>query len=150
MMAATERIIIQRAVQKDGTLKDEAVRNGSLKKNLEKRGNYGQPNRDGNPRDKNKRTRAGNAFATTTNLVRRGYNGTIPTCVSYNLHHPFEMPCQACFNYGRPGHMEKDYRLAPRMVNMVNARNQTATPGACYECEGNDHFKAACPRLNQA
>ncbi|GJX35453.1 reverse transcriptase domain-containing protein [Tanacetum coccineum] len=146
MMAATEPVIIQRAVQKAGTLKDEAVRNGSLKKNPEKRGNYGQPNRDSNARDENKRTRAGNAFATTTNPVRRGYNGTIPMCVSCNLHHPFEMPCQACFNCGRPGHMAKDYRLAPRMVILVNARNPTAAPGACYECGGTNHFKAACPR----
>ncbi|GJW20669.1 putative reverse transcriptase domain-containing protein [Tanacetum coccineum] len=57
---------------------DEAVRNGSLKKNPEKRGNGGEPNRDRNARDESKRTRTGNAFATTTNPVRRAYNGTIP------------------------------------------------------------------------
>ncbi|GKF34663.1 hypothetical protein Tco_0107863, partial [Tanacetum coccineum] len=50
---------------------DEAIRNGSLKKNPEKRGNGGEPNRDRNVRDENKRTRTGNAFATTTNPVRR-------------------------------------------------------------------------------
>ncbi|GJU78137.1 putative reverse transcriptase domain-containing protein [Tanacetum coccineum] len=116
---------------KAGTLIDKAVRNGSLKKNHEKRGNGGEPNRDRNVRDENKRTRIGNAFSTTTNLVRREYNGTIPKCVSCNLHHPPEMPCRACFNYGRPGHMAKDCIVAPRMVNPVNARNPTAAPGAC-------------------
>nr|GFB51540.1 hypothetical protein [Tanacetum cinerariifolium] len=58
------------------------------------------------------------------------------------------MPCQGCFNYGRPGHMEKDCRVALKMVNPVNARNPTAAPGACYEYGGTDHFKAACPRNN--
>nr|GEY52128.1 putative reverse transcriptase domain-containing protein [Tanacetum cinerariifolium] len=48
---------------------DEAVRNGSLKKNPEKRENDGEHNRDRNVRDENKRTRIGNAFATTTNRV---------------------------------------------------------------------------------
>ncbi|GKD28847.1 reverse transcriptase domain-containing protein, partial [Tanacetum coccineum] len=103
-----------------------------------------------NARDENKRTRTRHAFATTTNPVRREYNGTIPKCVSCNLHHPPEMPCRACFNCGRPGHMAKDCRVAPRMVNPVNARNPTAAPGACYEYGGTDHFKAACPRLNQS
>ncbi|GJZ94588.1 putative nucleotidyltransferase, ribonuclease H [Tanacetum coccineum] len=40
--------------------------------------------------------------------------------------------------------------MAPRMVNLVNARNPTAAHGACFKCGGTDHFKAACPRLNQA
>ncbi|GJZ61873.1 reverse transcriptase domain-containing protein, partial [Tanacetum coccineum] len=131
---------------KAGTLTDEAVRNGSLKKNPEKRGNSGESSRDRNVRDENKKTRTGNAFPTTTNPVRREYNGIIPKCVSYNLHHPSEMPCRACFNCGLLGHMAKDCRVAPRMVNPVNARNPTAAPGACYECGGTDHFKAICPR----
>ncbi|GJY36712.1 putative reverse transcriptase domain-containing protein, partial [Tanacetum coccineum] len=50
-----------------GALTDEAVRNGSIKK-VEKRGNVGEPSKDKNGRDDNKRTRNGNAFATTANL----------------------------------------------------------------------------------
>nr|GFB61780.1 hypothetical protein [Tanacetum cinerariifolium] len=102
---------LARVVQKAGTLTDEA-------KNPEKRGNGEDPNKDRNARDKNKRTRTGtgNDFATTTNPVRREYNGTIP---KYSGSNP------------------------------VNARNPTAAPGACYECRGTNHFKAACPRLNQ-
>nr|GEW49724.1 hypothetical protein [Tanacetum cinerariifolium] len=122
MVAATEPKTIQRAVQKAGTLTGKAVRNGSLKKNLKKRGNGGEPNRYRNVRDENKRTRTGNAFATTTNPARRG----------------------------GPGHMAKDCKVAPRMVNPMNSRNPTAAPEACYECGGTNHFKAVCPRLNQA
>nr|GEZ29091.1 hypothetical protein [Tanacetum cinerariifolium] len=43
--------------------------------------------------------------------------------------------------------MEKDCRVAHRMVNPMNARNPTAAPGAYYECGAIDHFKAACPRM---
>ncbi|GKB45067.1 hypothetical protein Tco_0890009 [Tanacetum coccineum] len=46
--------------------------------------------------------------------------------------------------------MAKDCRVAPRMVNPVNARNPTTTPRACYKRGGTDHFKVVCPRLNQA
>nr|GEW76187.1 reverse transcriptase domain-containing protein [Tanacetum cinerariifolium] len=46
-------------------------RNGSLKKNPEKRGNSEESSRDMKARDKNKRTRTRNAFATTSNPVRR-------------------------------------------------------------------------------
>nr|GEX56125.1 hypothetical protein [Tanacetum cinerariifolium] len=46
-------------------------RNGSLKKNHEKRGNSEESSRDMKARDGNKRTRTRNAFATTSNPVRR-------------------------------------------------------------------------------
>ncbi|GKB82353.1 putative reverse transcriptase domain-containing protein [Tanacetum coccineum] len=65
MVVAMEPKTIQKDVQIAGTLTDETIRNGSLKKNLEKRGNGGQPSKDMNGRDDNKRTRTGNAYATT-------------------------------------------------------------------------------------
>ncbi|GKA12233.1 hypothetical protein Tco_0691779, partial [Tanacetum coccineum] len=55
-----------------GALTDEAVRNGSIKK-VRKRGNVGEPSKDKNGRDDNKRPRMGNAFAITANPVRGGY-----------------------------------------------------------------------------
>nr|GFB20523.1 hypothetical protein [Tanacetum cinerariifolium] len=54
-----------------GTLTDEAIRNGSIKNNPDKRRNGREPSKDRNGRDDNKRTRTGNDFATTTNPVRR-------------------------------------------------------------------------------
>ncbi|GJR66588.1 putative reverse transcriptase domain-containing protein [Tanacetum coccineum] len=106
---------------------DEAIRNGSLKKNTEKRGNGGEPSRDRNVKDDNKMTRTGNAFATTANPVRREYTETAPKCTNYNLHHTPKSPRQACFNCNRLGHLPKECRVVPRMVNPVNARNLLCT-----------------------
>ncbi|GKA10101.1 hypothetical protein Tco_0689534 [Tanacetum coccineum] len=66
MVAATELKTIQKAMQISSALTDEAVRNGSIKK-VEKRGNVGEPSKDKNGRDDNKRIRTVNAFATTLN-----------------------------------------------------------------------------------
>ncbi|GKF68777.1 putative reverse transcriptase domain-containing protein, partial [Tanacetum coccineum] len=94
MVAATEPKTIQKAVQIFGALTDEAVRNRSIKK-VEKRGNLGEPSKDKNGRDDNKRT--GNAFATSANPVGRE-----------NI-----------------GHLAKDCRGVSRNVNPDNARNPT-------------------------
>ncbi|GJY40153.1 putative reverse transcriptase domain-containing protein [Tanacetum coccineum] len=148
MVAATEPSTIQKVVQIAGTLTDETLSNGPIKKNHEKRGNGGEPSKDRNGRDDNKRTRTGNAFATTANPVRREYTGAAPKCTACNFHHPPEIPCRTCFNCNRPRHFAKDCRVVPRNVNPINARNPIAR--ACYECGSTDHIKAACPRLNQA
>ncbi|GKE08728.1 putative reverse transcriptase domain-containing protein, partial [Tanacetum coccineum] len=66
-----------------------------------------------NGRDNNKRTRTGNAFATTANPVRREYMGTTPKCTAYNFHHPLETPCRTCINCNRLGHFAKDCRVVP-------------------------------------
>ncbi|GJT17692.1 putative nucleotidyltransferase, ribonuclease H [Tanacetum coccineum] len=70
MVAATEPKTIQKAVHISDALTDEAVRNRVIKK-VKKRGNVGEPSKDENGRDDYKRTRTGNAFATTANLVGR-------------------------------------------------------------------------------
>ncbi|GJU61434.1 reverse transcriptase domain-containing protein [Tanacetum coccineum] len=123
-----------------GTLTDESLRKGSIKKNHEKIGNKGEPRKYRNVRDDNKRTRNGNAFATTTNPVRRENTGTVPKCTTYNTYHPPEAPCCTCFNCNRPGHFSKDCRVVPRNLNPVNARTPAATRGACYECGSTDHY----------
>ncbi|GKB65557.1 putative reverse transcriptase domain-containing protein, partial [Tanacetum coccineum] len=96
-------------------------RNGSIKK-VEKRGNVGEPSKDMNGRDDNKRTKTRNAFATIANPV-----GRENTCA-----------------------WPKDCRVVPRNVNSVNVRNPTPAHGACFECGSTDHLKPACLRLNRA
>ncbi|GJY54895.1 putative reverse transcriptase domain-containing protein [Tanacetum coccineum] len=80
MVAATE----PKTMQIFGALNDEAVRSGSIKK-LEKEGNVGEPSKDKNGRDDNKRTRTGNALATTANLVGRENTGAWPKVVPRNV-----------------------------------------------------------------
>nr|GEX68041.1 reverse transcriptase domain-containing protein [Tanacetum cinerariifolium] len=55
MVAAMKPKTMQKAVQISGALTDEAVRNGLIKK-VEKRRNVGEPSKDKNGRDDNKRT----------------------------------------------------------------------------------------------
>nr|GEV11211.1 hypothetical protein [Tanacetum cinerariifolium] len=112
MVAATEPKTIQKVVQIAGTLTDEALRNGSIKKNPEKRGNGGEPSKDKNVKDDNKKTMSGNAYTTTTNPVGRENIGTIPKCTTCNTHHSPEAPCHTYFNCNRPGHFAKDCRVA--------------------------------------
>ncbi|GJR68636.1 hypothetical protein Tco_0014701 [Tanacetum coccineum] len=104
-----------------GALTDEAVRNRLIKK-VEKRGNVGEPSKDKNGRDDNKRNRTRNTFATTANPVGRE----------------------------NTGHLARDCSVVPRNVNLVNVRNLTPARRACHECGSTDHLKPSCPRLNRA
>ncbi|GJU48344.1 reverse transcriptase domain-containing protein [Tanacetum coccineum] len=141
---AMEPKTIQKAVHIAGTLTNEALRNESIKKNPEKRGNRGEPSRDRNVRDDNKRTRTRNVFAITANHIRREYTGTAPKCTTCNYQHSLKTPCRSCFNCNRLGHFAKDCRVTPRNVNPINARNPVAK--TCCKCGSTDHIKFACPR----
>ncbi|GKA83259.1 putative reverse transcriptase domain-containing protein [Tanacetum coccineum] len=146
MVAGTEPKTMQKAVQIFGALTDEAVRNGTIKK-VEKRGNVGEPTKDRNRRDDNKRTRTVNSFATTMNPIGRENTGTWPKCTTCNSYHAPGGPCRTCYNCNRLGHLAKDYRSVPRNVNPVNARNPPVR--VCYECGSTDHVRLACPRWNR-
>ncbi|GKD44430.1 putative reverse transcriptase domain-containing protein [Tanacetum coccineum] len=147
MVATTKQKTIQKVVQISSALTDEAVRNGSIKK-VEKRGNVGEPSKDKNGRDDNKRTRTGNAFASTANPIGRENTSVWPKCTTCNSYHAPGGPCRTYFNCNRPGHLAKDCRGVSRNVNPVNARNPSIR--AWYECGSTDHVRLACPRLNRA
>ncbi|GKD76335.1 putative reverse transcriptase domain-containing protein [Tanacetum coccineum] len=74
MVAVTEPTMIQNVVLKVSVLTDEAIRNGSIKRNPEKRGNEGEPSKDRNVRDDNKRSRTVSAFAMTLFDSRADYS----------------------------------------------------------------------------
>nr|GEU61413.1 hypothetical protein [Tanacetum cinerariifolium] len=135
---AMEPKTIQKAVQISGALTDEAIRNGSIKK-VKKRGNVGEPCKDKNYRDDNKRSRIVNAFAFTANPTGRDNTGVWPKCTTCNSYHAPGGPCRICFNCHRLSHLAKDCKGVPRNVNLVNARNPTIK--ACYLCGSNDHVK---------
>ncbi|GJY31343.1 putative reverse transcriptase domain-containing protein [Tanacetum coccineum] len=136
MVAATEPKTMQKVVQIYGALTDEAIRNGTIKK-VEKRGNVGEPSKDRNGMDDNKRTRTVNAFSTTVNPVGRENTGTWPKCTTYNSYHAPGEPCHTCYDCNLPSHLAKDCRSVPRNVNPINARNPPVR--ACYECGSTDH-----------
>ncbi|GJR75309.1 putative reverse transcriptase domain-containing protein [Tanacetum coccineum] len=98
----------KKAVQIASTLTDEAFRNGSIKKNPEKRGNGGESSKDMNGRDDNKRTRTENAFATTTNPVRRENTGAVPKVVPRNVNpiNARNPTARACYEYGSTDHVK--------------------------------------------
>nr|GFD06400.1 hypothetical protein [Tanacetum cinerariifolium] len=89
-----------------GALTDEAVWNGSIKK-VEKRGNVGEPSKDKNGRDDNKRTRTGNAFATTVSPVERENTGTWPKSVPRNVNpvNARNPPVRVCYECGSTDHV---------------------------------------------
>ncbi|GJV67667.1 putative reverse transcriptase domain-containing protein [Tanacetum coccineum] len=110
----------------------------------------GEPSKDKNGRDDNKRTRTGNTFATTANSVGRENISAWPKRTIYNSYHVPEGLCRTCFNCNCPGHFAKDCRVMPRNVNPVNVRNLAPARRACYEYRSTDHLKPACPSLNRA
>nr|GEU28737.1 putative reverse transcriptase domain-containing protein [Tanacetum cinerariifolium] len=121
-------LVTLEVVQLAGTLTNETLRNGSIKKNPEKRGNRGEPSKDRNGLDDNKRTRTGNSFATITNPVRGGYTGTSPKCTACSYHHLPKTPCRNCFNCNCFGQFAKDCRVVPRKAESGS------------EARGNHHY----------
>nr|GEY92186.1 putative reverse transcriptase domain-containing protein [Tanacetum cinerariifolium] len=105
IVAAIEPKTIQKAVQLAGTLTDEALRNVSIKKNPEKKGNRGEPSKDRNVIDENKRTRTGNVFATTTNPVIRE-NTDVPRNVNVNPVNARNPTAKACYEFGSTDHIK--------------------------------------------
>nr|GEV21690.1 reverse transcriptase domain-containing protein [Tanacetum cinerariifolium] len=83
-------------------------RNGSLRKNAEKRGNGKEPSRDGNVKDENRRSKTRRDFSSTTNPARREYTGAAPKCTNCSFHHHPEMPYRTCTNCNHLGHFAKD------------------------------------------
>ncbi|GJY12917.1 putative reverse transcriptase domain-containing protein [Tanacetum coccineum] len=149
MVATTKPPTIQNVILKAEVLTVEAVRNGSLKKSGGKRGDDGEPSKEGNVRGDNKRIRTGKVFAIITNPVKKEYTGSAPKCTNCPFHHYPEMPCHMCTNCNYLGHFAKDCRVRPKIVTPLNAKNLTAARRACYEYGGTDHYKSSCPRLNQ-
>ncbi|GJU59819.1 reverse transcriptase domain-containing protein [Tanacetum coccineum] len=106
-----------------GALTDETVRNGSIKK-VEKKGNVGEPSKDRSGRDDNKRTRTGNAFATTVNLVGRENTGVLRNVNHVNARNP---TVRACYECGSTDHVRSACpRLNRAQGPEENSLNQVA------------------------
>ncbi|GKC52983.1 reverse transcriptase domain-containing protein [Tanacetum coccineum] len=87
---STEPKTIKKAMQISGALTDEAVRNGLIKK----RGNVGEPNKDKNSRDNNKRTMTEKVFLLQpANPDRNRRIRCLPKCTTCNSYHAPGGPC---------------------------------------------------------
>nr|GEX71229.1 hypothetical protein [Tanacetum cinerariifolium] len=140
-------------------------RNGSIKKNHAKRGNVGEPSKDRNTSPSGiygctiglrfgkaciKGTSPSGIYGCTIGLRfgKACIKGTASKCTTCSYHYSPETSCRSCFNYNCLGHFAKDWRVAPRNVNPINAKNPVAR--TCYECGSTDHIKSTCLKLNQA
>ncbi|GKE43175.1 hypothetical protein Tco_1470459 [Tanacetum coccineum] len=131
MVAVTEPKTIQKAVQISGALTDEAIRNGSIKK-VEKRGNMGEPRKDKNDRDDNKRTRTGNASAATANPIRRENTGVPRNVNPDNARNPIVRACYECVS---TDHVRSAYpRLNRAQGPEENRPNQVAANNRGQGC----------------
>ncbi|GJX55984.1 putative reverse transcriptase domain-containing protein [Tanacetum coccineum] len=76
-------------------------------KKVEKRGNVGEPSKDRNGRNDNKRTRTVNSFDTTVNPIGRENTGTWPKSVPRNVNHANTRnpPVRACYECGSTDHV---------------------------------------------
>ncbi|GKB97755.1 hypothetical protein Tco_0983892 [Tanacetum coccineum] len=130
MVAATEPSTIQKAVQIARHLTDEALKNGSIKKKFEKRVYRGEPSKDRNERDNNKRTRTGNAFATTANPVRRRIHGFMaPKKISK-----------------RSSQEEKSRSLALKVKKEVSDEDSSSSDSEDKECGDPNHLIGECSK----
>nr|GEV01636.1 reverse transcriptase domain-containing protein [Tanacetum cinerariifolium] len=120
MVAATEPKTIQKAVEIFGSLTDEAVRNGSIKK-VEKRENVEEPSKDKNGKDDNKMTWTGNVFASTANPDCRSVPRNVNPVNARNL------TVRACYECGRTDHVRMTCpRLNRAQGSKGNCPNQVA------------------------
>nr|GEV16773.1 putative reverse transcriptase domain, ribonuclease H-like domain, aspartic peptidase domain protein [Tanacetum cinerariifolium] len=127
---ATEPKTMQKALQISSALTDEAIRNRSTKK-VEKRENMGEPSNDKNGKDDNKRTRTGNAFATTANPTGRENMGAWPNKCKNPT--PARGACHECgsTDYFRPTCPRLNRTQTPRenRPNQVAANNEGEVRG---------------------
>ncbi|GJV80230.1 putative reverse transcriptase domain-containing protein [Tanacetum coccineum] len=134
MVAATEPKTIQKAVQIAGTLTDEALRNGSIKKNPKKRGNGGEPSKD------NKRTRLGILLLQPQTLLGEVTRDCRVVPRSVNPVNARNLTARACFECGSTDHIKlacprlnQAQRLGGNHHNQVVAFNG----GQCRGNQGN-------------
>nr|GFD22578.1 hypothetical protein [Tanacetum cinerariifolium] len=124
MVAAMKPTTIQKVMQIDDTLTDESIRNWSIKKNPRKRGNGGEPSKDWNGRDDNKRNRTGNDFATTTNPIRRDNTGTTPKTFNVNTINGRNLTARSCYECGSTDHLKAAYPRLNKAQKPGNHKNQ--------------------------
>nr|GEW01861.1 putative reverse transcriptase domain, ribonuclease H-like domain, aspartic peptidase domain protein [Tanacetum cinerariifolium] len=82
-----------------------------------------EPRKNRNEKEDKKRTRNGNAFATTANPIRRETTGAVPKCSTCNTHHPPEAPCHVESGLEARGNHQNQVMVVNRGQGRGNQRN---------------------------
>ncbi|GKB99235.1 hypothetical protein Tco_0985372, partial [Tanacetum coccineum] len=81
---------------------------------------------------------------------RNEYTGPHPKCAKCLAYHPEGRPCIVCFNYQKPRHYSRNYRMPIKHMTPINAVRGGYEPGTCYECGSHEHYRNTYPKLNLA